>query len=97
MDEIIMLTNIIVEKEYNATTGAHNGYKLTPVDGYVLHNHNQCDIDIDPDTGEEMVYHYYYRAAYMSLNTPVETWTWEAVLEEPGMDIFGGSNDHKVI
>ena len=92
----IVLPNITVEKQ--CSNGVHIGYKLTPADGYVLHNPNNCDTDTDPDTGEEVVYHYYYRAAYLPLSRPVETWTWEAVPEEPGMDIFGGGNtNHEVM
>jgi hypothetical protein len=94
IDTSVNIPNIVVEKRYS--NGVHNGYRLTPVEGYVLHDHESCDTVTDFETGETTVYHYYYRAAYMALNNPPEAWTIEAVPEAdvPADSIFGGGNNN---
>lgn len=83
--------------------GVHKTYRITPNDGYVLHDKNRDWTDVDPDTMEETLKLGYTTgtatcgANYDFTTNPREFY---AVLETsvPADQIFGvGNNDHEVI
>lgn len=83
--------------------GVNRGYRITPNDGYVLHDKANDWTDLNPDTMEETLMLGYARgtvtchANYDFTANPREFY---AVLETdvPADQIFGGgNNDHEVI
>lgn len=95
----IVLENITVQRKY--VDGVLSSYRLTPNEGYVLHNPELDVTSFDPITGEEITEQYYYRQANIAARYAVETWTWHAVLESevPADMIFGDgdNNNHEVM
>ena len=75
----IIIPNIIVERKY--ADGVHTAYRITPADGYILHNPQLDDLVENPETGDSLVQRYYYREATIPARYAPSTWLWEAVLE----------------
>jgi hypothetical protein len=95
-----LIQNTTMQKRLH--DGVHKVYWITPVDGYVLHDKGRDWTDIDPITGEEILYRGYTTgtascaASYDFTANPREFY---AVLAEsvPPDQIFGGGNDHEIM
>lgn len=90
--------NMILETMSNDGTTIQR-YELSPVEGYVLHNHETCYAG-DEEIGipSECCY---FRRAYLprNMNLSLINEMYEAVLESsvPADSIYGGGNDHEVM
>lgn len=84
------------------TDGVLTGYRALPHEGYVLYSTTANDVELDPDTMEEIPVTYYYRQANMPANYNFDNFHWAAVLESTVDEnyIFGGggnNNDHETV
>ena len=97
----IIMENITVENRFY--NGEQTGYRLTPHEGYVLHDPERDVTYEDYDEDGNLVTiteQYYYRNAYIPLRYPPETWTYHAALEStvpPDMVFGAGNNNHEVM
>ena len=95
------IENARVQKSFR--DGVQRSYFITPNSGYVLHDSGRDWTDIDPETGEEVVYRGYTRgtatcgANYDFVANPREFYAIPES-EAPADQIFGGANnDHEVM
>ena len=95
------IPNATVERGYS--NGVHKIFRITPNEGYVLHDNAGDWTDIDLETGAETEREAFYRgscscgANYDFVANPREFYT---VLESgvPADQVFGGvDNDHEVM
>lgn len=95
-----LIPNTIMKKRL--LNGVHKTYTITAADGYVLHDNAGDWTDIDPITGEEIVYKAFYSgtctcaANYDFAANPREFYAVPAD-SVPADQIFGGSNDHEIM
>ena len=96
-----LIENTTMRKSF--LDGVHRTFVITPVDGYVLHDKARDWTDIDPITGEEVLYRGYTTgtascaASYDFTANPREFYA-VPESEVPADQIFGGGdNDHEVM
>lgn len=106
----IIYEEVIPSPIENATTvkgivdGVHRNYRISPNEGYVLHDKRDDFVEIDPDTEEEITRLAFFRGMcscrfdYDFVANPYEFYT---VPEDsvPADQIFGGgdNNDHEIM
>ena len=77
----IVIPNIAVDRKYN--DGVFSAYRLTPNEGYVLHDPTSDVPFLDEDGNLTNNYHVVYtEEAYIPIKYAPSTWTWEAVPKE---------------
>lgn len=95
----INLPNLSVYK--TLVDGVQNGWRVIPNDGYVMYDTAANNMELDPDTEEEIPVIYYYTRLECPLNTNFDTFTWVAVLRSTVDEnyIFGGGDEpeHEVM
>ena len=82
--------------------GVHKNYRITPVDGYVIHDNTRDYTDLDPETMEEVLKLGFTRgtvscaANYNFVTNPREFYA-APENDVPSDQIFGigGNNDHE--
>lgn len=92
------IPNITVYNKY--CDGEHYAFKVVPNDGYVMYDSTANNIELDPDTMEEISVIYYYRSSDIPLRSENYINVWVAVLETEVDEnyIFGvGDNNHEVM
>lgn len=76
-------------------------YEAKTQTGYVMYDPNRHDIEIDPDTDEEIPVTYYYTSKALPLTFNFNNFPWVAVLRSTVDEnyIFGGgdNNDHEIM
>lgn len=91
--------NLTIEERYS--DGILRGYRLTANEGYVFYDSTANDVEIDPDTMEQIPVTYYYTLAYLPLRHDFDNFRYVAVLRSSVDEnyIFGGGNEpnHEVM
>lgn len=79
--------------------GVLANYRATPQGGYVMYDRTANDVELDPDTMEEIPVIYYRTTAYLPLNANFDNFIYVAVLRSEVDEnyIFGGGNDNEVM
>ena len=75
--------------------GVHYAWEVRANEGYVMYDPNRNDVEIDPDTDEEIPVTYYYRIKSLPFNFNFANFPWLAVPEDSVDEnyIFGGGNE----
>ena len=79
--------------------GVQNGWRVTPVDGYVMYRTNANDVEYDEE-GNAIPVIYYYTGATLTQNYNWNNFSWVAVPRDSVDEnyIFGvGNNNHEVM
>lgn len=81
--------------------GVLHGWSVRANEGYVMYHANANDVEIDPDTDEEIPVTYYYTESGLPLTYNWNNFDWVAVLRSTVDEnyIFGGgdNNDHEIM
>ncbi len=91
-------SNLTVEDRFK--DGQPFGWRVTPNEGYVMYRANANDVEIDPETGEEIPVTYYYTLATLSPYYNWANFSWVAVLRSEVDEnyIFGGNEpEHEIM
>lgn len=94
----LVFPNITIERRYS--NGEHRGYRMTANDGYVFYDTTANDVELDPETGEEISVIYYHTIAFLPNNFNFDNFPYVAVPRDSVDENYifgGGNNDHEII
>lgn len=74
----ITFPNMTVYRKYK--DGVHSAYRVNANGGYVMYDTTANDVEIDPDTDEEVSVIYYYTMVGLPLNYNFDNFHYVAVL-----------------
>lgn len=79
--------------------GIQTGWRANANEGYVFYDPNEINLELDPETGEDIQVTYYFRVSYLPLNHNFANFRYVAVPESevPADKILGGSNNNHEI